>query len=172
LVIEQRTLIEMVGLGGHPASSNSAHFGQHLRVRKVTGRGGAEPEDALGAQHRIGRGAASEQVPVVVSLELAFVGLEDVQHPSQSRFAEREEDVGCGEITPNTPHPPADRGRQDIHGALHPPRHGLVAVMHVMGRGRDDDGCLVCSDDAGQLDGHPISGLVQIVMQGDFEGWV
>ena len=80
-------------------------------------------------------GAAAQEVPVVVALEFARIRLEDVQGAVEHGLVERVEEVGCREVTPDAPHPPAQRRWQRRHRLLHAAPDRLVTVVHVVGRG-------------------------------------
>src|SRR5271154_50871 len=73
----------------------------------IAGGGGAEAEDALGAHDGVGGGPAGEEGPVVVALELAGVGVEDVQGTVQHRGVEAVVNVRPRQGAPAAPHPPA-----------------------------------------------------------------
>ena len=80
------TLVQMVRLGRHEPPVDEPDLGHEVGVGAGAGGGGAEAEDALGPHDRVGHGPSRQEGPVVVALELAGVGVEDVQRPLQDRL--------------------------------------------------------------------------------------
>ena len=80
----------------------------------------------------------------------------------RAAFVEGVEHVGCGQVAPDAPHPPADAGREGGQGPLDAAADRLVAVVDVVRARGDDDGRVVLLDDGGQLGGDAVRGEVEV----------
>ena len=165
-------LVEEVGFGGHEAAVEQPHLGDELGVGEPARPRRSEPEHSLGTHHRVGHGPAREERPVVVAVELAGVGVEDVQGAVEHGLVEAVEDVGRRQFAPHPVHPPAHVGCQGGEGALDAAPDGLVAVVHVVGGGRRDDGCVVLFDEGRELGSQALRGVGEVAVEVEVERWV